>query len=309
MLKNKNLTLQTFDKCYASFSSRKETKEIKSVLSCELGFLLLDVCSSFNHPMLMRSAHLVYEAVIDTVNEVRIIAYTSSVRLNTIGECAMILLARADDGIRLLALETHFNKFYLCEYTENSHRNYGEVEKETVKAVLAKILEQNERTEKINMSKGGDWGDKTIICLKSDGIRRHRSWCEHYEGGECDVLCGKCTGSAHCDNYVSIYKINPRTPVDPIDDKPTPPPPPHRTFAEYYHIAYFGDKLLFKTVLIKQTESLLRIGYVTHESFRELTIEIDGVEHHYDKYVACKNRRIYLLEQLERNPDLTKIIL
>jgi len=53
------------------------------------------------------------------------------------------------------------------------------------------------------MSFTGWWGDKVIVNLKSDGVRRHKKWCKHYSYGECDKLCGKCIGSAFCEQYVN----------------------------------------------------------------------------------------------------------
>ena len=69
--------------------------------------------------------------------------------------------------------------------------------------------------------------------------------------------------------------------------------------SEFYRRAQFGDKLLHKTVLVKRSENSLKIGTVTQEDFRRITIVYDGEEHRYDKYVACKNSAIYVLEKTE----------
>ena len=57
------------------------------------------------------------------------------------------------------------------------------------------------------MSLRGDWGDKSITYLPTDGKRRHKSRCEHYnhENKKCLLSGEMCFGSAHCDNYKSAH--------------------------------------------------------------------------------------------------------
>lgn len=71
------------------------------------------------------------------------------------------------------------------------------------------------------MSKTGSLGeDRTIIYLKKDDERRHRTWCRYFNDGKCTLLLRKCTGSAQCD----FYKKKEDLPKPPDDPKPPKPP-------------------------------------------------------------------------------------
>lgn len=140
------------------------------------------------------------------------------------------------------------------------------------------------------MSNTGDWGDKIIINLRSDGIRRHKKWCENYQDGSCKVLCSKCIGSAFCKYYKSKIKEDESTRFYPKPDIQIPPlPPPSNvpdtipTYKEHYRPASYGDKLLAKIVLVRITPFIFRIGVVTEESFRTFSVIYD------EKYINTIN--------------------
>ena len=160
------------------------------------------------------------------------------------------------------------------------------------------------------MSKTGEWGDKIIVTLRGDGVRRHKKWCENYrEGNLCAAPCGKCIGSAHCDYYKSKTKeegvytysalpeedpVKPTKPVGEQTEKPSVP-----VYREYYRRATWGDKLLDKTVLIKTTALTFRIADVTKEALLTFTAEYDGREHRYDKMIAYKKGIVYVFTGME----------
>ena len=301
---NSHYLCERFDELYGNFSSDREEKKIQSLLGDELGLFLFDVCYSMPHAPLLRSLAAIDSAYISDFGVARVIGYSFHVDTRTIGDIAMIFIARySDNRIRLLAIETHCRLLYLCEYMENRHINYGVIEFETRLQKIADVLSKEPKRRVIEgMSQRNDWGDKLIVCLPSDGVRRHKRWCKHNgDENHCDILCGKCPGSAHCDYYESRYKIS----KPEINNNRAITSNCHeqqgirRVLSEFYRRAQFGDKLLHKIVLVKRSESSLKIGTVTQEDFRRITIVYDGEEHHYDKYVACKNRAIYVLEKTE----------
>ena len=151
------------------------------------------------------------------------------------------------------------------------------------------------------MSKTGSWGDKIIITLHSDGRRRHKTWCENYrEGNYCTLLQGRCVGSAHCEHYKNrneggsdvLYRVA-RT-VEQEGKTVVAPPRRGFTLCERYRQASYGDKLLGKTVLVKNTPHTFRICEVTWEDIGFFKVRYDGREHKYAKQVAYRNQGVYL---------------
>ena len=163
------------------------------------------------------------------------------------------------------------------------------------------------------MSKTGDWGDKIITTLHSDGIRRHKKWCDNYDGGHCLAICSKCIGSAHCNNYINkdekdshsfyIKKIGEggsvKIPNDKIDL--------HRIWCEFYHLATYGDHLLHKTILVKKTPFTFRIGTVTSEDLHYFIVKYDGSEHKYEKKAAYRNKSVYVFDGIEELNEHSEI--
>lgn len=149
------------------------------------------------------------------------------------------------------------------------------------------------------MSYTGWWGDKIIITLHSDGVRRHKMWCIHYEDKNyCSHLCSKCIGSAFCESYRTTYfdKPTPAPNGDKEDGDTTTPLSPV-TLEEYYSLATRTDKLLGKILLIRDTPSRFRIGRVVTDSFDILGVQYDGKLHKFSKRVLFANgrRNVYVL--------------
>ena len=160
------------------------------------------------------------------------------------------------------------------------------------------------------MSKTHDWGDKVIITLTSDGVRRHKKWCEHYRASDkwcCAKLC-KCTGSAFCDKYETDVEEE-APPYIPWKEKmngviPEEAPQTKMKYEEYYRRANWGDKLLHRTVLFKKTPSIFKVGVVVEENFHTFTVESNGERTSYDKKAAYRMGSIYIYTEVEV-PDRT----
>ena len=163
------------------------------------------------------------------------------------------------------------------------------------------------------MSSTGDWGDKLIVTLHSDGIRRHQNWCRHYEaaGKRCTLLCEKCRGSAFCQYYkTGIKEEAPTTPSlppkkaragvatkQPASPKPVTPPPPSPKVEELFRRAGHGDKLLGKTVLIRKDIFSFKIAEVIEEDFHLFYTLEQGQKRTYVKRTAYEKKAIYILEE------------
>ena len=150
------------------------------------------------------------------------------------------------------------------------------------------------------MSKRGDWGDKIIVALKSDGIRRHKAWCEYYCDGTCEKLSIKCYGSAFCEHYrTKIKELTaptestaeiPHGVIRPLT-KPT-----EITLKEVYRAATYSDKLVGEIVLVKDTPYTYRIVTVVEENIDCFTV-ISGNEYKkYFKRTAFRERCVYILK-------------
>ena len=171
------------------------------------------------------------------------------------------------------------------------------------------------------MSNIHDWGDKLIITLRSDGIRRHKRWCTNYRASDkfCSALCQKCIGSAFCESYTSkheeekpifihdvmqdyIDSIRPEKLIPDIDAPDKPETSYERKkikYDEYYRLASYGDKLLNRTILFKRTPFIFKIGVVVDESFSTFTVEYGGKKITYDKKAAYRMNAVYIFTEIE----------
>ena len=159
------------------------------------------------------------------------------------------------------------------------------------------------------MSTTGNWGDKVIITLPSDGIRRHKNWCINHRKPDnfCSVLCGKCIGSAFCENYkteiaeekpvfqemADAGKQVPCINLQPVKPKEFP-------MTEYYKLATVSDKLMGKTVLVRNTPHTFRIATVTEEDFYYFSVYYNGATHKYLKRAAMKSKSVYILVESKK---------
>ena len=151
------------------------------------------------------------------------------------------------------------------------------------------------------MSIAGWWGDKIIITLTSDGKRRHKTWCEHYcsEDGACRKNCSKCVGSATCQHYKStideeepIWTVKPSLPKEPTESEGRTP-----IKTEIFRLVSQTEKILGKTVMVRNTPHTFRIGEVVSEDFYFFSVEYGGKVHKYEKRTATRNRSVYVYEE------------
>lgn len=148
------------------------------------------------------------------------------------------------------------------------------------------------------MSFTGNWGDKLIITLKSDGKRRHKYWCEHYRDGSCSKLCSKCVGSAFCSMYTdSIKEQEPIWYPKGTDDGGVAVAP-KKTKAifkqQFYRKPYRDEKLLGKIVMVRNTPFTFRIGTAIEDNFYYMSVEYGGKIHKYEKKILFRNNGIYV---------------
>ena len=151
------------------------------------------------------------------------------------------------------------------------------------------------------MSNRGDWGDKIIITLHSDGIRRHKNWCKHYESisNYCNAKCDKCIGSAHCDAYTADFVIEQAPVIKPTADLKHPTETPEKELIfikeEIYRLATRTYKLLGRTVIVRTTPYKMCIGVVTEDSFDRFEATCDSCVHKYMKRTTFRGKNVYVL--------------
>ena len=150
------------------------------------------------------------------------------------------------------------------------------------------------------MSFTGNWGDKVIITLKSDGKRRHKYWCEHYraEDGSCSKHCSKCVGSAFCSMYTDSIKE--QEPIwfpkcETIDVGVVPSKKTKAIFKQqFYRKPSRDEKLLGKIVMVRNTPFTFRIGTAIEDDFYYISVEYGGQIHKYEKKILFRNNGIYV---------------
>ena len=147
------------------------------------------------------------------------------------------------------------------------------------------------------MSSKGTWGDMLIVVLKSDGIRRHKKWCKHYEEGYCNKLCGKCIGSAHCEYYQNEITEQAEYVYANEEQQEEIKKGKKTDFNEVFVPATRTDKLLDKVILIRNTPYTFRIGVVTYEDFYKLEVKYNGKIHKYDKRKTFEHENVYVMKE------------
>ena len=154
------------------------------------------------------------------------------------------------------------------------------------------------------MSTTGNWGDKIILTLTSDGIRRHKNWCTNYRNSDnfCAKHCERCIGSAHCEDYETLQAEE--MPIFKQEEhKPSTIREENNEGAkikpkeEYYRLAGRGDKLIHKTVLVRSTPYIFSIARVVYEDFYYFKVEHGGRIHKYDKRTAFRSNSVYILTE------------
>ena len=295
--------LKMFDECFTELFEEGGKRKLNGLFSDNMGNLLISVCKVIPHAPLMRTIAPVDTAFTSKIGGASAIVYSFYHNVNSIGQNALIFLVKTGEAeIRMFALETHMGGFYLCEYYDNRHRNYGKAGLVALEQRIAEIIaKRDEDSSGGNMSKTGDWGDKIIITLHSDGVRRHKKWCINYQDDNYfSLLCEKCRGSAHCKYYkTEIYSAT-LGDAEAVEEKKEiceEEMPHHPEFEEHYSLASYGDKLLHKTVLVKISPHSAKFGEVVDEDFYYFTAKIDGKPHKYVKRISYARKGIYILTE------------
>ena len=179
------------------------------------------------------------------------------------------------------------------------------------------------------MANRNDWGDKSIICLVSDGERRHKKWCAFEDNGYCSRKCRKCTGSAHCEEYVKRFGAGPmdthafaRVPiaVERIVIKDEFNVPPSSTIPRKPSVEnqipgrhpYFDEKLVGKVILAKITGNKIVMGEVVSDTADFITVDRDdGVVVKYDRRKTFSLKTVWVLDEYSdllapEEPDIYK---
>lgn len=302
----------TFDERYSELIEEGGSHKIQGLFRDKLGFLLMDVCALLPHAPHPGSIVMIDSAFTSRLDEIPAIVYTFHYNPNSIGENALLFLVRTKERkIRLFAVETHGGQFYLCEYRDFSHLNYGIVDPEKLADKVAEKLMENKYNKNSFemedvMSDTGNWGDKIIITLHSDGERRHKKWCDNYDDNFCRVRCEKCIGSAHCEYYKNKYADNSHVFYrKKVGEGGTGKMPGINRLSEIgawrerYRAASYGDKLLHEIVFVRNTPHTFRICEVKNEDFYYFIVEYDGREHKYEKRTAYRRHSVYIFCGLE----------
>ena len=166
------------------------------------------------------------------------------------------------------------------------------------------------------MSKRGNWGDKTIIVLMSDQIRRHKNWCKYYdqETGICEKRTEKCFGSAHCEHYIKGFGLGPLPHEEIPDDVPFIAPydtkekwlTAHKRKATRDLLPIllpgrhpYRDEKLFEKQLLYLTENRLKaeFGTVVNETHDRIYIENDGGDiKSFDRRSSYDKKSLWVIE-------------
>ncbi len=185
------------------------------------------------------------------------------------------------------------------------------------------------------MSSRGNWGDRSITYLHTDGKRRHKSRCEHYnyKNKKCLLSGERCFGSAHCDNYkssriepVEKYEHHKEHDIVPIPDDYYYPPellsvdplkpicvdPPMHIYVDppvFFrrslfhdiipgHFPPFGERLARKTVLIRTALGVF-VGRVTQEDYGFIITELESGEiKKFERRTAIRRHTFYVPDDI-----------
>ena len=130
-----------FDVGYRRLADEGGQHKLHSLLGDKLGLVLYEICSMQSCGPSLGSISAADMAFGSQINGVPAIVYTFYYNPRSIAENAMLVLVRtAEDRVRLFTLETHVGKYYLCEFSEGRHMNYGPIDIEKLFEHIAKII-------------------------------------------------------------------------------------------------------------------------------------------------------------------------
>lgn len=133
-----------FSECFDYIKSEGNAKQLHGLFHDSAGFLLVLICDAMPHPPAPNTIANVHLVITRHIGKSPAIVYFIMHDPSSIGENAFLFLVRTSgDKLRLFTLETHRGKYFLCEYSGNSHINYGEATPEGLDAKLSELLENN----------------------------------------------------------------------------------------------------------------------------------------------------------------------
>ena len=141
--RKRNALCEEFEDAYSILELGGGDKPVsfRDMRNDDAGSLLLHVCEQMPHAPLLNTLFGLYEVFNEELNNTPAIVYKFLYHQNSICENVYIyLVLTQDDKIRLFAVETDFSEFVLCEYSGNSHLNYGRVALKDVSSRIKEIL-------------------------------------------------------------------------------------------------------------------------------------------------------------------------
>ena len=132
------------DDIYARLTEKGGARFIQGIRNDEAGVLLLDVCNQIPHAPPTYTLAGLFLVSVENLDGRPSIVFSFQYALNSICQNVFIFLVHdGNEKIRLFAVETDFSAYVLCEYSGNSHLNYGKLELESVPARIKEILKDN----------------------------------------------------------------------------------------------------------------------------------------------------------------------
>ena len=129
------------DAIYSRLKANGGARLTNNIRGDEAGIFLLNVCATIPHAPLPHTLAGLCAISIENLDGEPAIVYSFRYVPNSICQNVFIFLVHTyTEEIRLFAVETDFSAFVLCEYSENSHLNYGRVELKNVPSRIKEIL-------------------------------------------------------------------------------------------------------------------------------------------------------------------------
>lgn len=129
------------DAIYSRLKANGGARLTNNIRGDEAGIFLLNVCATIPHAPLPHTLVGLCAISIENLDGELAIVYSFRYAPNSICQNVFIFLVHTEaEEVRLFAVETDFSAFVLCEYSGNSHLNYGYVELKNVPTRIKEIL-------------------------------------------------------------------------------------------------------------------------------------------------------------------------
>lgn len=129
------------DAIYSRLKDNGGARLTNNIRGDEAGIFLLNVCATIPHAPLPHTLVGLCAISIENLDGELAIIYSFRYAPNSICQNVFIFLVHTEaEKVRLFAVETDFSAFVLCEYSGNSHLNYGCVELKNVPTRIKEIL-------------------------------------------------------------------------------------------------------------------------------------------------------------------------